>query len=160
MKKLVVIAVSCLAVGSLAACGGSSKNSASTGTTVKASASASANANVNTAAASDLLKYCDYSKAAQAFSPTSGLSNPNSFKDELNNLKANADAYVNVAPTEIKSDVRVYIDDFLTPLITEMQRVNYDFTKVNPNVFTSLQDAKVQAALKNIGDYYVAHCHK
>lgn len=160
MKRVFAVAISCLAVLSLAGCGSSSKNaSTSKDTSTTAAASASASANANVAAASDLLKYCDYSKAAQAFSPASGLNNPN-FKDELSNLKTNADAYVKVAPSEIKADVQVYIDDFLKPLITEFERANYDFTKLNTSAFASINSAKVQTALKNIGNYYASHCNK
>jgi len=161
MKKAFAVAVSCLAVLSLAACGSSSKK-ASTSKETGTTASASASANANVAAASDLLKYCDYSKAAQAFSPSNpaSLSNPNSLKDQLSNLKTNADAYVNVAPSEIKADVRVYIDDFLKPLITEFERAHYDFTKLDASAFASINSAKVQTALKNIGTYYSSHCNK
>ena len=161
MKKFAAIVVSFVAVVSMAACGSSSKK-ASTSKETTSTVGASASANANVAAAADLLKYCDYSKAAQAFSVNnpSSLTNPNSLKDQLNNLKTNADAYVNVAPSEIKADVRVYIDDFLKPVITAFENANYDFTKLNASAFTSLNSAKVQASLKNIADYYSAHCNK
>jgi len=163
VKKLAAVAVSCVAVVSLAACGSSSKNaSTSKETSTTASATASASANANVSAAADLLKYCDYSKAAQAFSikNPSSLTNPTALKDQLNNLKANADAYVNVAPSEIKGDVSIYINDFLKPLITALDQANYDFTKLNPTAFSSLENGKVQTALTNIGNYYASHCNK
>lgn len=161
MKKLVAITVSCVAVVSLAACGSSSKK-ASTSKETTSTVGASASANANVAAAADLLKYCDYSKAAQAFSVNnpSSLTNPNSLKDQLSNLKTNADAYVNVAPSEIKADVRVYIDDFLKPIISEFEKANYDFTKLNASAFASINSAQVQTALKNIANYYASHCNK
>ncbi|MBV8961386.1 MAG: hypothetical protein JO054_14950 [Actinobacteria bacterium] len=160
MKKLVAVAVSCIAFVSLGACGASSKKaSTSKETTSTVGASASANANV---AAADLLKYCDYSKAAQAFSVSNpaSLTDPGSLKTQLTSLKTTADAYVNVAPSEIKGDVRVYIDDFLKPVITAFENANYDFTKLNASAFTSLNSAQVQTALKNIANYYAAHCNK
>ena len=161
MKKLTAVAVSLVAVLALAACGSSSKK-ASTSKETTSTVGASASANANVAAAADLLKYCDYSKAAQAFSVTnpSSLTDPSSLKDQLSNLKANADAYVNVAPSEIKGDVRIYIDDFLKPVISEFEKANYDFTKLNASAFVSLNSAQVQTALKNIANYYASHCNK
>jgi len=161
MKKLVAVAVSCIAFVSLGACGSSSKK-ASTSKETTSTVGASASANANVAAAADLLKYCDYSKAAQAFSVSNpaSLTDPGSLKTQLTSLKTNADAYVNVAPSEIKGDVRVYIDDFLKPVITAFENANYDFTKLNASAFTSLNSAQVQTALKNIANYYAAHCNK
>jgi len=161
MKKLTAVAVACVAVVSLAACGSSSKN-ASTSKETTSTVGASASANANVAAAADLLKYCDYSKAAQAFSVNNpaSLTDPGSLKEQLSNLKTNADAYVNVAPSEIKGDVRVYIDNFLKPVISEFEKANYDFTKLNVSAFSSLNSGQVQTALKNIADYYAAHCSK
>jgi hypothetical protein len=161
MKRFAAVVVSCVAIVSLAACGSSSKN-ASTSKETTSTVGASASANANVAAAADLLKYCDYSKAAQAFSVSnpSSLTNPTSLKDQLNNLKANADAYVNVAPSDIKADVRVYIDNFLKPVISAFEQANYDFTKLNASAFTSLNSAQVQTSLKNITNYYSSHCNK
>ncbi|HZP16079.1 MAG TPA: hypothetical protein VFA96_09675 [Nocardioides sp.] len=156
MKKVAAIVVSCVAVLSLVACGSSSKKaSTSKDTTTTVGATASASASV----AADLLKYCDASKAAEAVNASTLVGNTD-LKTSLTNLNANLDTWVKVAPSEIKSDVQLEVDKALKPLIAEMARVNYDFTKANISVLQSLNTPEIQAASKRISDYYAAHCNK
>jgi hypothetical protein len=155
MRKLVAVAVSCMAVVSLAACGSSSKKSSS-GTTETTKAAASAGVN---AAAADLLKYCDTSKAAQDVNAANLLGNSD-LKSSLSSLNANLDTWVKVAPAEIKGDVQIEVDKALKPLINELARVNYDFTKADVSKLQGLNTAEVQAAGTRIDAYYTAHCNK
>ena len=154
MKKLAAVAVCCVAVVSLAGCGSSSKKASTskdTGTTAPAGAS------VNGSVAADLLKYCDASKAAEAVNASTLVGNSD-LKSTLTNLNANLDTWVKVAPSEIKADVQVEVDKALKPLITELARVNYDFTKANISVLQGLNTAEVQTASEHISAYYTAHC--
>jgi uncharacterized lipoprotein YehR (DUF1307 family) len=158
MKKLVALTVACMAVVALGACGSSSKNASTdkaAATTTTAAAKVAVGANV----AADLLKYCDYSKAAQDASSAASTTGSN-LKSSLQNMKGNLDAYASAAPAEIRADVRLTVDKSLKPFITEMERVNYDFTKVNPSALEGLASAEVQAASQRISAYYAAHCKK
>jgi hypothetical protein len=147
-----------LGVLALGACGSSSKNASTDKSTTTVAAENVTTTVAAGASAGASLKYCDYSKAAQAASAASGASMAD-LKTNLEKLRANLDVYASSAPSEIKADVKVYVDDFLKPFMTEMQRVNYDFTKANLSVLQSLAtNTKLQAAGQRISAYYAAHC--
>jgi hypothetical protein len=153
MKKLVALTVACMAVMALGACGSSSKN-ASTDKATTTTAKAVVGANV----AADLLKYCNTSKAAQDVSGAATTAGSD-LKSSLTNLKANLDAYVAAAPSEIRADVRLQVDKGLKPFIAALEKANYDMTKADLSTLTALgTDAELQAANGRITAYYTAHC--
>ena len=153
MRKLVVLLFTLLFVLGLAACGGgddkttTASDSDSTATTKGEDSSGDGGAYCGLAA-----KY----QGLQNFNPSGDTA---SIRSTLENAKAALNDAVRVAPSEIKADVRIIADAF-GPFIEALAKVNYDFTKLNPQdpAFAKIQDPSVTAASQRITAWGKAHC--
>jgi hypothetical protein len=61
------------------------------------------------------------------------------------------------APSEIKADVDTVAEAYKT-VVAELERVNYDLSKVDPQAFQVIAAPDVRAASQRISAYYQENC--
>jgi hypothetical protein len=85
------------------------------------------------------------------------LNNPAQLRTLFKDLQAAVKQAVDVAPSEIKSDVTL-LAGFYNDFATALDKVNYDFTKVPPDISRKLQDPQFQAAATRLDAYTKQVC--
>jgi hypothetical protein len=80
-------------------------------------------------------------------------------RKSLEQAKDALDEAVDVAPGEIKADVKVIADAY-SPFIEALAKADFDFTKVNPQdpAFANIQKPEVAAAGERIETWTKANC--
>jgi hypothetical protein len=142
-----------LALGA-AACGGGDDNKST-----NASDSDSTNTTEAASSAGGTGAYCGLAAKYQGLEKLNPSGDINSIRASLEAARDALDRAVDVAPTEIKADVRVIADAY-RPFIAALVKVNFDFTKINPSDpgFVGIQKPEVAAAAQRIAAWSSAHC--
>ena len=85
-----------------------------------------------------------------------GVANPASTPAQLRSIANEGRTAIaqaaNTAPPEIKDDVQLISTTF-TALLAELEKVNYDFSKITPAVFAPLQTPEFGRASQRFGAY-------
>jgi hypothetical protein len=64
---------------------------------------------------------------------------------------------VDVAPDEIKPDVKV-VADAVSALVTALEQADYDFSRVSPNALANLSTPQFQASARRVEAYATSVC--
>lgn len=98
----------------------------------------------------------DYCRLARTYSDASSKLSPTNTSSDLRQLFQDAardiKAAVGVAPAEIKDDVQIVADGF-NALVNSLTPVNYDFTKLAPDLIARFQSQEFMAASTRVAAY-------
>ncbi len=97
----------------------------------------------------------DYCRLARSYDDASnrlGQGNAPEVRQLFRDASRDVKLAVDVAPPEIRSDVRVVADGF-GALVTALENVNYDFTKLPPDLIARFMSQEFVDASTNVGRY-------
>ena len=98
----------------------------------------------------------EYCKLARTYADAQGKLNPSNTTPDLRQLFRDAardiKAAVAVAPAEIKGDVQIVADGF-NALVSALEPVNYDFTRLTPDLIARFMSADFTAASTRVAAY-------
>jgi Flp pilus assembly protein TadD len=168
MRRWTIGVVVALALVAGACGGGGSKKASSTGTTeagktATSQASSSGGGEFCTRAADYSKRYTDtFAKDIQAVIANPGSAEARAtFKSDFEAVRSAAKDLVSKAPSQIKADMDLVLSAF-DQLFNALSSVDFDFAKLaqsNPQLLSSLQDPKFQAAATRLGTYFTDTCH-
>lgn len=87
----------------------------------------------------------------------SGTGDPTDLKGEVEQEEAIEAAVLKIAPKEIKGDLNTLFGA-LNEYFDAIKKADYDYTKIDPAVLTSISDPKVEAAEQRIDAYIQTTC--
>lgn len=98
----------------------------------------------------------EYCKLAKSYADASSKLSPTNTTPDLRQLFQDAardiKAAVAVAPAEIKNDVQIVADGF-NALVDALQPVNYDFTRLTPDLIARFMSAEFTTASTRVAAY-------
>jgi hypothetical protein len=160
MRRLLVT-IGLVAVLATTACGNDSKKESSDTTAAPAAqATTTPGATVDTKfTGKGSAQFC---ALAKTYGDKSGqlvpsLSNPAQLRTIFKDLQVAVKQAVDVAPSEIKADVTL-LANFYNDFAAALEKVNYDFTKVPPDISRKLQDPQFQQATTRLDAYTKQVC--
>ncbi len=150
---LTLLVVGIVAVVALAACGGSDKK-ATTTTISPLTTTKSIDTNFTGAGSAE---FCDLAKTLNTdISGATGGSTAQ-LKADLEKADAAIHRAVDIAPAEIKPDVKVIADSFTTA-VTAIAGANYDLTKVPPAALATFQTPEFSNSAARLQAYMTDVC--
>jgi len=161
MRRVRIVAAAAAvmaATASMAGCGGGSAKPAATATTVAAEgATLTTMAGATTASTftgKGSAEFCGLAKTYQdrITGLATRLSDPTQLKPFLDELSKAVKQAVDVAPAEIKADVKV-LADAATSYVDAFAKAGYDYTKLSPDAPQKLATPEVQAAAARLSAY-------
>jgi uncharacterized ferritin-like protein (DUF455 family) len=103
----------------------------------------------------------EYCRLARTYQDAQNKLNPTNTSPDLRQVFQDAardiKLAVGVAPEEIKNDVQIVSDGF-NALIAALAPVNYDFTKLPPDLIVRFQSAEFSAASQRVAAYARTVC--
>ena len=177
MRVRILVMVAIAALGATA-CGSSSKTAdAPSGTTTPAGSNSSVTTTpvgsdsssgdtTTTASSSDKGgggggAFCDLlAKESNAFDAQDVLTSksPQEIKAFYADVESKLDDTVSKAPDAVKGDLST-VNDAIKLLVGELDKVDYDFTKLTPDSLQGLSNPKFEAASQHITTYLTQTCH-
>jgi hypothetical protein len=104
--------------------------------------------------------FCNLAKTEQsAFStPNFAGTGAAQLKSVYQNLGAELQRVVAIAPSAIKGDFQTFVNAY-QPFLHALAAANYNFAKINYSSLTSLSSPQVKTATANIERYFTQTCH-
>lgn len=158
MTRIRSTLVACgLALSLLTSCssGGDDKDAAPAATTASGGPTTTAPPVAPNFTGQGSTEFCNLARTFSERSATVGnpsSSSPAQLRTLANEGRTAITQAANAAPPEIKTDVQLIATTF-TALIAELEKVNYDFSKLTPAVFTPLQTPEFARASQRFQAY-------
>ena len=151
---LTLVLVALVATVALVACGGSDEKAATTTTISPLTTTHSIDTNFTGAGSGE---FCDLAKTLNTDINSAAGGSTAQLKVDLEKADGAIHKAVDVAPAEIKPDVKIIADGFTT-VVTAIAGVNYDLTKVPPEALATFQTPEFSNSAARLQAYMTDVC--